>query len=567
MSACDILNFFKLDSKDSEFLDQIAVKIRRKYVEFLADLGEGQEKNPYWWTLNFVSRNTLISPLFKNLCLLTLLKSKIDKGKIPNKIILGSLGMKKLLDNYKRDNNYNFDIDYRGKNNFFIVLQRFFNFIKVALNLFLRWFFSIEIYNKVKETFHEDIVLLDIFIFRDSIENDVFKDRYYPGLLDYVSLKEKRKLFYLPSFYDIWNYGKFFKKVRQSAFNFILKEEYLKLVDYIKALKLPFEMRFSITKKIFEGFDISKLIDEEILNDRVSNSSINGILNYLFVNRLNEKNVRVKTFINWFENQAIDHGYNIGFQEFYKDSNLHGYLGTPLQNNYLSIYPTEQERINKVIPKDIFVIGNGYTGKVKEFCRKLSVTVAPAFRYTGLWKDRNFYPDNYKYTILIALPILLDESDMMIEMSNSMAKEIKIENCCFQIKPHPAQNTVKLKKKWSQKLLPNFSFISGDFNSCIEKADVLISAASSSCLEAVAKGIPVIVIGSRIGLTQRVIPESINKDIWRLCYDKDSLKKAVIFFNSRKKDGLKHFLKIGEEIKKKYFHPISRDDVRKLLGL
>jgi len=322
-----------------------------------------------------------------------------------------------------------------------------------------------------------------------------------------------------------------------------------------------------VGKKEFKGFDISPLIKEEISNDKVSNSSISGLLNYRFVKRLNYSGIKVKTFINWFENQSIDHGYNIGFRENYPEVNLIGYLGFPPQNNYLSLYPTEQERLFKVIPKEVKVIGSGYINMVKQFCSDLTVKTAPALRHVNIWNERKIYPEKGKFVLLIALPIITSESDEMINLVSDSAKLIGIDNLFFQIKPHPTQDLKILKNKWSEKLMPNFDFISGDFNTCIESANILISSTSSACLETIAKGIPVIVIASKSGLTQLVIPGEIKQDIWKLCYSSEDMRKAILFYMNKENNINKDYEKIGLEVRKKYFEPVTKKSVRSFLGL
>lgn len=283
--------------------------------------------------------------------------------------------------------------------------------------------------------------------------------------------------------------------------------------------------------------------------------------------RLKESKVKIKTVLNWFENQTIDHGFNGGFRKYYPEANLAGYLGIPLQDNYLSLYPTEQERISEVIPKDIFVIGKGYIIPVKQFCKSLSVKVAPAFRLSGVWSRRNDYPDKDKCSILAALPILMDESDEIISTILKVAHSIKIKNCIFKIKPHPSYNIEKISNKWKKKLTEIFEFVDGDFNSCVEKADILISCASSVCLETLAKGIPVIILANSLGLTQLSIPRSIKQDIWKLCYTPDDVIDAIKYYANRDDKTSDYFQRIGNQIREKYFEPVTELGVRRLLNL
>ena len=242
-------------------------------------------------------------------------------------------------------------------------------------------------------------------------------------------------------------------------------------------------------------------------------------------------------------------------------------MGIPLQDNYLSIFPTEQERICEVIPKDIFVIGKGYIEPVKQFCKSLSVKVAPAFRLSGVWNKRKYYPDKNKFTILIALPILMDESDEIIGTILKVADLIEIKNCVFKIKPHPSYNIEKISSKWGKKLTEVFEFVGGDFNSCVEKADILISCASSVCLETLAKGIPVIIFANKLGLTQLSIPGNIKQDIWKLCYSIDEVVDAIKLYASRDSKMVNKYKKVSSEIREKFFEPVTELGVRKLLNL
>ena len=204
---------------------------------------------------------------------------------------------------------------------------------------------------------------------------------------------------------------------------------------------------------------------------------------------------------------------------------------------------------------------------VKEFCPDLQVKVAPAFRYSKVWNKRNDFPDKDKCNILIALPILIDESDEIMDMVLEAACSLNINNYIFKIKSHPVYDIKKISNKWSKKLPEMFKFADGDFNSCIEKSDILISSASTVCLETLTKGIPVIVIGNSLGLTQLTIPKSINEDIWKLCYSVSDVIEAIKLYSKKDSETLNNFKKIGYEIRDNFFEPVTESGARKFLSL
>jgi len=567
INKLNVLDFTKLDQYNIRLVNNIAEKIRRGYVNYLVKIGKKHEKNIDWWMLNFVSRNTLLSPLFCNICYLKMLEERLERGNNYDEIVVNSLALKKVIK--ENSSKYNFKVTYNGKQSLFVNLGRFYSYCKIIIHFFLRWIFGwgTRFYSK-KPMLNKSLILLDIFVLKNSFNKSFYNDRYYPKLLDYVNSNDKERIYYVPTYYGIRNYKKKFRDMRTSKQKFLLKEDYLKINDYFFSLLYPFRLKnMKIEKRKFMGFDISPLIKEEILNDGVSSSSMYSLLNYKFSKRLKDKGIKIKRIINWFENQSIDHGFNIGFRKFYPEADLIGYMGSPLNNNYLSLYPTEQERICAVIPKEINVIGRGYIDKVKKFCPDLKVKVAPAFRFTGVWNKRKYDSDKSKLTVLVALPILVSESDEIIDIVLEAARPIDIDNCLFQIKTHPTQNVERLKDKWEEKLTPRFEFVTGDFNLCVENANVLISCASSVCLETLAKGIPVIVIASKIGLTQMVIPNNLEQDIWRLCYTPREIRDAILFYLSRDNERVKKYKKIGNKIKKEFFEPVTRKNVKEFLGL
>ena len=86
-------------------------------------------------------------------------------------------------------------------------------------------------------------------------------------------------------------------------------------------------------------------------------------------------------------------------------------------------------------------------------------------------------------------------------------------------------------------------------------------------METLAKGIPVIIIGSNHGLTQNPIPETITSDVWRLCYSAEEVKDALEFYRSRGPEKIKEHEEVCREIKEEYFEPVTEEGVRHFLGL
>ena len=91
--------------------------------------------------------------------------------------------------------------------------------------------------------------------------------------------------------------------------------------------------------------------------------------------------------------------------------------------------------------------------------------------------------------------------------SSSDARLTENRSLTVRVKPHPTSSPDQIRALLPQGRFPErWQFVTGDFHDVLEASNVLIGNASSVCLEALAKGVPVIVIAPRTGIVQNVIP-------------------------------------------------------------
>ena len=94
----------------------------------------------------------------------------------------------------------------------------------------------------------------------------------------------------------------------------------------------------------------------------------------------------------------------------------------------------------------------------------------------------------------------------------------------------------------------------------------MISGNSSTCIEAIASAVPVIVIANKNKITQNPIPKDITNTIWQVCYNTNDFKIAFeMLFPSGNGDQKKDlYIRISEEIKRDYFMPVTTESVSKM---
>ncbi len=552
-------------------LNDIAERTRKPFNDIIGQLTIGHNSNLDWWVSEIASRNTYTNDLFNDCCYAIFVSELLGQSEDIKEILVSSLPLSKVLRKFCQKHQLQVRIFYNG--GWLRSLKKILRVgvIMAQCRLILKLlyiYFVCRCSKSVSLKITAPITLIDVFVNDTSFNHERFQDRYYPGILNYLTVTEKPRFFYLPTFQISWrNVKKIIALCRRNP-NFLLKEDYLTICDYFYALLYPLRaLRLYPSQVALSGVDITPLFRSVWIDNLVSANSIEALLKYRFVRRLKETNILIRLVIDWFENQIIDKGANAGFRHYYPETPLIGYQGFIVPKYYLCMYPTSNELNSQVIPKIIAVCGHGLIESRKEFCADLTVINGPGFRFSGVWQDRLKNPDSNHYTILVSLPLEEGWKDI-IRIVVSVSNKPLPQKTRFLVKPHPSAKPIEPQLKTLNLALPDCAqFIHGEFNDVVELADLMISNTSSTGLEAMAKGVPVIIIGNQIGITQNPIPENLNTNMWRLCYSPEEVSEAIQFFsNSDHKD---HSIQSEEcaKIRELYFNPVNRETVRKFLLL
>ena len=558
----------KLDPRLMASYNRVAADICESFNNLIDAYSKQHAKSIDWWVSSPASRNTLASPLFHYCCSIALIQELLQKEEAISEIVTDSKPFKKILERAFSHHGVDLKVTFvRPHMKQFLrkIIWPFYSFLATPFKQLLLFFGAKRTRPLQKDLLNAPLTLLDTFVNPGHIE----RDRYYPGVIDSLSGLEKESVCFVPLIYGFppSQYLTLTKRLRSSERNFILKEDYLKLVDYLYAWGHFFRIRaLRIGPRLFREIDISPLVQEEISSGREFDSSYAALLNYRFAMRLRNSGVRLRAVIDWFENQIIDRGWNAGFRRFFPKTPIKGYQGFFASPYYLCMYPTTFEYESKVIPNQIWVIGPGLVEPVKKFCPNLDVKVAPALRFKKVWEERRFFPEKNKFTILVALPMMKHEAMHIMTLLRHVRGKIG-KNVRFWIKPHPTMQGPDLQAQLSENWEGELEILDEMFNDCVEKSDLLISNASSTCVETLAKGIPVIIVGNRSGLTDNPIPENVNKDFWSVCFSQDEIIRAVQSFQARAGEKGTDKEIYGTEVRKEFFEPVAYENVRDFLEL
>ena len=557
-----------IDPKHAVLFNQIAGNIRKSFTDAIGVVSKGHSENIDWWVSSPASRNTFASPLFHYCCCLALLQELIRLHEPIDEIRTDSRAFKKILERYLASQGASVKV--------FLVRLPLAKYLK---NIFrpihaLLWkpFYYISIFliaRMIRDSRaslpSQKLILVDSFVILGHVQ----LDRYYTGLLDVLSIEEQQNLWFVPHLYQfpLRHIPRVIKQLRVAKRNVLLKDDFLKLNDYGCLWALLFRVfKIQIKTCVFLDIEISSLVQEELKSFRSISDSYVPLLNFRFAQRLKESGVQLRLVVDWFENQSIDKAWNYGFNRYFPDCKIIGYQGFVYSNHYLSLYPSDEERNSRVIPSKILVMGGKLVEPAKEFCPNLDVELAPAFRYQQIRQEREFRPDPKRYTIMVAPSVHMQEVSYMLKLLFSVVSQASKE-VRFLIKCHPMTTQAQIKDAFGPHWPERFEFVEGDFSRCVEMCDLLISVAGTACLEALAKGTPVIIIGNTSGLTQNPIPQDVTSDIWRLCYNAKEVADACLFYQRCSPEKLKEYEAVGRKILEDYFEPVTPEGVKCFLGL
>jgi len=555
--------------------DDIAYSNRNSFNCFIDVISRPLIKNIDWWAENPASRNTYVSPLFHYFCCINLLLSIFKENNFEiEEIYVDSRELLNVLNNILQK--------YNSKKTKIIfkpgLTLSFKRFLKRHLYYewyFLKRFLQIIIARLSKSPSESNlpdqpITLIDTFLTKDYLTND----RWYGSFWDHLDDTLKAETFFVPSIINtsLQDMRYVFTALKNSSRNTIIKDDFLSMSDILYAYQHKKRVKnISVEPYFHSDINLSGLVKEDIINNRDVAALMESLLTYRFLYQISKINIKVRLSIDWFEGHSLDKLWNLGMKQFFPNIKRIGYQTFRSFPYYLSTYPIAIERDAHTIP-DIFAVqGKSCVACIKEFLPDQDVMVIPAFRYEHVWQWKYDQLPSDKHQILVALPISLDASIRILEIlidAHNNDPEIRAVSANYIVKPHPTHTIKEIKDKLRKDLPPSFQFSTEQsFPKLLEHSTILITEASSTCLEAFAYGKSVIIIENPTGLTYNPVPENIPQDLFIKCRSPEKLDAAIQHFLSYKPYQLKKNQKIGMEIRNDYFEQITKKGIYRFLDI
>ncbi len=547
-----IIDLNNLTIEQNILFDRIFNSTKREYLKLIDDIYLKSDKSIYFILSSATSRDIYLNNTLIKLTQISFIKHCLQKNNL-RKIIIYDKHIKKIVSSLIRVSEG--DTKLLCKYNYFDI---FLDIIKGLIS-FLNNFKTIYLFYKSKSSKRlnsisnvKDIILINTMFIPSMFKNNNYNDRYYPKLFELA--KNKDKIYFYPMSLLEIKLTKSLRICQKDSKNFIYCFDLLKLFDYFHALFSSFCLfKYKINNIYFNEIDVSKIINYEIMKNIFNQTLFQPMLNYLFVMRLREKNIDVKLFIDWFENQQLSRGFNISKSKYFPHSKSIGYQGWIVSDNFYYFHkPSKFELMIGSIPDKIAVIGKGLVQSFSKYS-DISVITAPAFRYHHLYDNKI---EEFKgKSILISLPISVRVANYLLKFCASSFLLEYFENVVVNY--HPALN-IKLLKNTAQ-----FAFTDKKFNEIIKKSGIVISNLSGVGMESLALGVPVIVINGGSSINQNPIPMNIERKIWDECDNQRDFKK--IFQKLYIEKNRNEQIKIAEVVREDYFEPVNEVSVNRFL--
>ncbi|MEW5691880.1 MAG: hypothetical protein AB1765_01135 [Candidatus Hydrogenedentota bacterium] len=552
----------------SKKLDEVSDSLRKPFMEWLDELNYRYESDIIWWFTSVSGRNTLGSDLFLNICYLFIIEELIKSNNLPAVIIYEDKKVIKEAEKIFQKHNIDFrriwSFPFAGhlKN----VLRPFCLYIKFIFNLLIIKFSAFITRCFIhKEYSHNNssIMVLTYLTDKDFDKDGIFKDKYFPFLYEWLK-NNGYNFCLLPHLFNIKNYWRVFQCIRKSNIRFIVEYDYINIFDYIAIFLYSFKIFVkNFVFPVFIDKDISALCKSELKSINNILSIVSGITKYRLAMKLFKSNIKPEIFILWYENQIKDKAIIYGIRKFLPDTKITGLQSFVYCPNYLFLYPLQSEVKFKIVPDKILVTGKLFCDIAKNYSSDVKCGVAPALRYSYLYKNNTTLKiSRDKKIVLVLSPYsTLEASEFLLQLSEA----IDGRNELYLLKVHPDINQDKfidiLKKL---RILNNYRIFGENLTDGFRMADVVISTASGTALEALTFGIPVILIAKLLSLTFNPLVY-VREDIWRVCYTPEEINKTLDYYLRIDEAVKRSFIQIGKNIRQDYFEPINDEGLKEFV--
>lgn len=406
----------------------------------------------------------------------------------------------------------------------------------------------------------ENATIIDTDIAKKA---DRYNDRYYGDVLDKITSDKTKDFFYniiylpLPKKKDILQIAK------NTPYNTIYLWDFLEPQDYFVALFGMLKRNHTnLLNYNYLGINQRPAL-EAIYND---SSSFYYYLAYLYervIYRMKEKDVKIRLYIDWFENQSFDKSFHWAMKKYFPQVPVHSYIGfmADTKSNPITIASNTELELG-IAPKNVFTCNKALYDQYKERGYNGNVEVAPFYRAETIWAIEPAVEKQKNFTLLVPLGLNNEEVQYKVKMLKTFVDSDVIHDVEVILKPHPVYNSEIIKDLLGD--TKEIKIVGGNIYDYLPFVNAVVASNSTTTYEALALGKPLLYL---IDPDLRVLlnkPNGLSERMWYEVSDAGSFAQAVNKVLQLSDGYLKE---VGERLKKYYFTKNTKELTNKLFAL
>jgi hypothetical protein len=539
-------------------LDQIAGELRKPFLDLITKLGRRYDSIA-WWASRLSERNTMVSPLFLYCCYLKVAQDALENNRGRLCVIAESWEVLEALAEIARERRLRVVWVKRpvlgSRESVFLMRTG------VRLSRFVAGSMKQRRHDSSPALVNGDrpAILLRTWVDEGCFgAGGVFNDRYLPGLCEWLegrgfAVTTIPVLFNLDrSYRSAWEW------LRNSRQKFLNPFRYYHLADYLFAFKQAWrQLGLRSSRVDLKGLNVSRLFDAERKRAFGDDCSIESILSYRLPERLASSGHHVDVLIDGFENMVPEKPFILGFRRYLPTAKLVGFQHGALYPLLLCNFVTPGEAEFAPIPDRVVCNGDFFREiLINEGLPADRAVVGPALRYAHLREPMSdeAAPIDDQSRILVPLPLVLDSA---VELLTKVVSALKpLRNVQTMVKPHPMSSREALLTAANLQQLPSkVDFVTGGMGELLRQSKLVIALSSSTVHEALAAGVPVIVVGREAGLDLN--PLGWYDDLNRVFRSPEELREEVLRLLALSPGDLEKYRQRAREVLERCFGPVT----------
>lgn len=387
-----------------------------------------------------------------------------------------------------------------------------------------------------------------------------FRDPYFPGLCEWLEERGIATLT-IPLTHALGRSARaVWRRLRGTRRHFLAPGSFYRASDYLFALREAGRAaRMPRGRVRLDGLDAGRLFDEQRRAAAFDTGTLEVLLSHRLPMRLRRAGLQFDLVIDAYENMIPEKPFILGMRRYMPGARLVGFQHGSLYPLFICNFVTAGE--SEFAPLPDRVVCNGELFRdilVREGLPAERAVVGPALRYTHLWEPPATVAAEAAGA-LVLLPLIADaRAELLIKAADALGD---VERLRVMVKPHPASSPEDVLASASlRELPPSFEFVSGGMGEWLAQARVVLGVGSSSIHEALAAGVPVLVVGRQASLDLN--PLAWHPNLGRVFSDAAEIRAETLRLLALSEQDLAAYRRQAQEVLRECFAPVNEDKMR-----